>query len=305
MSSQRLSGWFLVDKASGPTSRDVLNKIQRRWRKLKIGHAGTLDPLATGLLLVAIGSATKLVEITHRMDKSYQARIRLGATSPTDDADGPWAEVPGTTPVTIDQIRRALPALTGPAVMQTPPAFSAIHTEGQRAYTLARKGHDVELAARPVRIDRIEIMNFEWPFLDLQVDCGAGTYIRSIARDLGQALGCGGMIEALRRTAIGPFQVSQARPIEELLDFQNPAEAITPSVTALVHWPQIVLNQEETALVARGRPIPVRGLIADLHESRELALIDPFGQLAGLARAVEHPGSAFIAQPFRVFLDQD
>lgn len=305
MSLQRLSGWFLVDKTSGPTSRDVLNKIQRRWRKLKIGHAGTLDPLATGLLLVAIGSATKLVEITHRMDKSYLARIRLGATSPTDDADGPWTEVADAMPATLEQIRLALPALTGPAVMQTPPAFSAIHTEGQRAYTLARKGQDVELAARPVRIDHIEIVSFEWPFLDVQVDCSAGTYIRSIARDLGKALGCGGMIETLRRTAIGPFQVSQARPIEELLDFQNPAEAITPSVTALVHWPQIVLNEEEATLVARGRPIPVRAPIVNLHEARELALIAPTGDLAGLARAVEQPGDAFTAQPFRVFLAQD
>ena len=189
--------------------------------------------------------------------------------------------------------------------MQTPPAFSAIHTEGQRAYTLARKGHDVELAARPVRIDRIVAEHYQWPFLDVRVDCGAGTYIRSIARDLGQAVATGGMIETLRRTAIGPFQVSQARPIEELLDFQDPAEAITPSATALVGWPQIVLTEEETALVARGRPIPIPECVREVHESMELALMDASGLLAGLARAVPQAGAGFKAQPYRVFLSQE
>lgn len=304
MSSQSLSGWFLIDKASGPTSRDVLNKIQRRWRKLKIGHSGTLDPLATGLLLVAIGSATKLVEITHRMDKSYEARIRLGATSPTDDADGPWAEVADVKEVTLEQIVSALPTLTGSAVLQRPPAFSAIHTQGQRAYTLARKGHDVELAARPVRIDRITLEHYHWPFLDITVDCGAGTYIRSIARDLGEKLGTGGMIETLRRTGIGPFQVGQAHPIEALLDFQQPAEAITPSAQALVDWPQIILTEEETSLVARGRPIAIRDPISNISPELEIALIESTGGLAGLARAVSQ-GETIMAQPYRVFLSQD
>lgn len=304
MSMRDLSGWFLVDKTSGPTSRDVLNKIQRRWRKLKVGHAGTLDPLATGLLLVAVGSATKLVEITHRMDKSYVARIRLGATSPTDDADGPWAEDMSAKEVTLEAIETALMALTGPAVMQKPPAFSAIHTAGQRAYQLARRGDDVELAARPVRIDRIEIVNYAWPFLDVKVDCGAGTYIRSIARDAGANLGVGGMIETLKRTCIGPFHVENALPIDRLLDIQNPAEALVAAQTALVGWPQIILSEEDTLLVARGRPIPLRDEPALNEEGKELAMIGVEGGLAGLARVVLS-GNVFVAQPYRVFLSQD
>lgn len=299
-----LAGWLLIDKASGPTSRDALNKLQWRWKKLKVGHAGTLDPLATGLLLVAVGTATRLVEMTHRLDKSYEARIRLGATSPTDDADGDWATNPDAKPVAMPEIEAALASLTGPEIMQTPPSFSAIHTRGKRAYELARKGQDVELSARPVRIDQILIKHYEWPFLDIVVDCGAGTYIRSIARDLGKKLGVGGMIETLRRTKIGPFQVDEAIPIEKLLDSPNLGDEIQPSARALLGWPQVVLNEETLNLVARGRPVPLTDLAIELVQNQEVAMIGPAGELAALAKAVEHEGR-FWAQPHKVFLSQE
>ena len=299
-----LAGWLLIDKASGPTSRDALNKLQWRWKKLKVGHAGTLDPLATGLLLVAVGTATRLVEITHRLDKSYEARIRLGATSPTDDADGDWSTNLDAKPVTLPEIEAGLASLTGPEIMQTPPSFSAIHTRGKRAYELARKGQDVELSARPVRIDQIVIKHYDWPFLDIVVECGAGTYIRSIARDLGEWLGVGGMIETLRRTKIGPFHVDEAIAIEKLLDAPNLGDEIQPSARALQGWPQVKLNEETLNLVARGRPVPVTDQAIEIAQDQEVALIGPAGELAALAKGVEHEGR-FWAQPHKVFLSQE
>ena len=299
-----LAGWLLIDKASGPTSRDALNKLQWRWKKLKVGHAGTLDPLATGLLLVAVGTATRLVEITHRLDKSYEARIRLGAISPTDDADGDWSTNLDAKPVTLPEIEAGLASLTGPEIMQTPPSFSAIHTRGKRAYELARKGQDVELSARPVRIDQIVIKHYDWPFLDIVVECGAGTYIRSIARDLGEWLGVGGMIETLRRTKIGPFHVDEAIAIEKLLDTPNLGDEIQPSARALQGWPQVKLNEETLNLVARGRPVPVTDQAVEIAQDQEVALIGPAGELAALAKGVEHEGR-FWAQPHKVFLSQE
>lgn len=299
-----LAGWLLIDKASGPTSRDALNKIQWRWRKLKVGHAGTLDPLATGLLLVAVGSATRLVDITHRLDKTYEARIRLGATSPTDDADGQWVENREARPVAQAELEAALADLTGPEIMQTPPSFSAVHVKGKRAYELARKGQDVELTARPVRVDRIVIKQYTWPFLDVVVECGAGTYIRSIARDLGTMLGVGGMIQTLRRTRIGPFAVEQAQAISTLLECSELGSQIRPSAQVLEGWPKVILNEETRMLVARGRPVPMTDPVAGLVENQEVALVDAHGALAALAKAVASE-SGFWAQPHKVFLEQD
>ena len=172
-------------------------------RKVKVGHAGTLDPLASGVLVVCVGAATRLIEYVQRMPKTYRARVRLGATSDTDDADGTIAEaidppIPGEA-----DLRAVLASQVG-VIEQVPPEFSAIKVAGERAYDLARAGREVVLKARPVTVHRVELLDYDWPRLELEVDCGAGTYIRSIARDVGQALGCGGLIEVLTRTKIGP-----------------------------------------------------------------------------------------------------
>ena len=209
-----MDGLLVIDKPGGMTSRDVVNRVQRWFpRRTKIGHTGTLDPLATGVLVLCIGRATKLVGRVQVMGKTYQTRLRLGATSDTDDADGTVTPVPGAVAPTEEQIRALLPAFVG-RIEQVPPAFSALKVAGVRAYDLARNGKAVALAARPVDVYSVSLVGYGWPFLDLEIDCGKGTYIRSIGRDLGAKLGCGGLVETLRRTRVGPFTAEQGVGID-------------------------------------------------------------------------------------------
>jgi tRNA pseudouridine55 synthase len=209
------NGWLVIDKPQRITSRGALDRV-KRWfpRKTRIGHTGTLDPLATGVLVVAIGQATKQAEAVQAMPKVYRAAVRLGCTSDTDDADGTVTETSGCAIPTEEQITRALPRFLG-TILQLPPKFSALKVEGRRAYDLARKGQEVELKPRPVSVYSIRLLRYEWPLVELEIECGKGTYIRSIARDLGEALGTGGMIEQLRRTKVGPFAVEQGISVNE------------------------------------------------------------------------------------------
>jgi tRNA pseudouridine55 synthase len=203
-----LNGFLVIDKPSGLTSRDAVNRVQRRLpRKTKIGHTGTLDPLATGVLVLCIGTACKLADRVQAMPKAYVARFRLGAVSTSDDADG---TVTPTDAVMVpeDRVRTELAKFVG-VIDQVPPQVSAIKVEGTRAYASARRGQTVSLSARPVRVDAVRVLGYAWPVLDVEIDCGKGTYVRSIARDLGRALGCGGLVETLRRTRVGPFTAEQ------------------------------------------------------------------------------------------------
>lgn len=209
-----MDGFLVIDKPAGMTSRDVVN-VAQRWfpRKTKIGHAGTLDPLATGVLVLCIGAATKLVDRVQAMGKTYRTRVLLGFTSDTDDADGTLkayaaGDVPGD-----DAIRELLPQFIG-EIQQLPPMVSALKIDGRRAYDLARRGQEVKLQPRTVRVDAIRLLGFEWPHLDLEIDCGKGTYIRSIARDIGEKLTCGGLVQTLRRTRIGEFTVERGFGID-------------------------------------------------------------------------------------------
>lgn len=204
-----MNGLLVIDKPAGMTSRDVVNLAQRWFpRRTKIGHTGTLDPLATGVLVLCIGSATKLADTIQRLPKTYTTRVRLGANSDTDDADGMITQQVATPP-SRDRILMALGQFQGD-IQQSPPAFSAIKVEGKRAYDLARRGRAVSLQPRSVRIDTIVMDHYDWPWLDLTITCGKGTYIRSIARDLGEALGTGGLVQTLRRTRVGPFTADDA-----------------------------------------------------------------------------------------------
>src|SRR5262245_31993777 len=190
-----MNGLLVIDKPGGMTSRDVVNRVQRWFpRKTKIGHTGTLDPLATGVLVICVGAATKFADVVQALGKTYRSQFRLGATSDTDDADGTMTLVPEAVPPSEASLRAALAGFVG-VVEQLPPAYSALKVAGRRAHDLARRGETVELKPRPVRIDVVRLLGYEWPFADVEVDCGKGTYIRSIARDLGANLGCGGMVE--------------------------------------------------------------------------------------------------------------
>jgi tRNA pseudouridine55 synthase len=217
-----LQGLLVVDKPLGWSSMDVVRHVRRAGGNVKTGHAGTLDPLATGVVICCIGKATTLVESLMDHTKIYEATIDLTAFTTTDDLEGERIEVQVQTPPTEVDVRSALSPFVG-LIDQKPPAFSALHVDGKRAYDLARQGEIVDLPTRKVQIDSIELLNYDWPNVEVRITCGRGTYIRSIARDLGNALKTGGHLTALRRTASGQYNLSQAvtkdrleQPIEQI-----------------------------------------------------------------------------------------
>ena len=214
-----MDGILNMDKPAGITSAGALNRIKRLVPKgTKIGHAGTLDPFATGVLLVLVGRATKCCERLMGAAKQYEATMKFDATTSTDDLDSPEQPYPSEhpiQPIPRQQIEAVLPRFIG-SIEQRPPAFSAMKVKGRRAYDLARRGMTVNLEPRTVQIHSIELLQYAWPFLELRIDCGRGTYIRSIARELGEALDVGGFLMALRRTRIGDFFASDAVSLETL-----------------------------------------------------------------------------------------
>ncbi|MBX9623155.1 MAG: tRNA pseudouridine(55) synthase TruB [Gemmataceae bacterium] len=278
-----MNGLLVIDKPGGMTSRDAVNRVQR-WlpRKTKIGHTGTLDPLATGVLVVCVGAATRLADTVQAMGKSYTSRFRLGARSTSDDADGAVTETPGVVPPTREQVEAALAGFVG-VIEQVPPAVSALKVGGRRAHALARKGEVVELAARPVRVDAIRVTGYEWPFLAVEVDCGKGTYIRSIARDLGARLGCGGLVQTLRRTRVGPFTAEQGVGVDE-----PPADlgaALRPMVEAVAGMPVVTLGDEVVRRFRQGQVVPASGG-RQPPEGCPIAVFDTAGKLTGIGSPV-------------------
>lgn len=290
-----MHGFLNLDKPTGLTSRDVVNLvIKQLGRRVKAGHAGTLDPLATGVLVVALGSATRLIEHVQAQAKTYQATVLLGARSDTLDADGAIIEESDPPIPSEEAIREALAEQVG-TIQQVPPQFSALKVGGRRAYELARAGKPVALEAREVRIDRIELQSYRWPLVELEVDCGAGTYIRSIARDLGDRLGCGGLIDLLRRIRVGSFSVKDAVDPRDLTA-ETIADQLRPMVEAVADLPQITIDADQAALIRQGRALDSRRLAAP-PPAGELALIGPDGELLALALH-DPPGSV---RPRRVF----
>jgi tRNA pseudouridine55 synthase len=267
-----MNGLLVIDKPTGLTSRDVVNRVQRVFpRHTKIGHTGTLDPLATGVLVVCIGAATRLADYVQAMGKSYASRFRLGATSTSDDADGEVSETPNAVPPTREQLEAALASFVG-VIEQVPPAVSALKVSGQRAHALVRAGKEVELAARPVRIDAIRLVNYEWPFADVEVDCGKGTYIRSIARDVGVKFGVGGMVQMLRRTRVGPFTAEQGIG----LDGGAVDVRLLPMSLAVERLPQVRLQPDAARWLCQGQSIRCGG------DDGEVAVFDEHGELIAI-----------------------
>jgi len=204
---------LLVDKPLGWTSFDVIRKLRHLIRIRKIGHAGTLDPLATGLLIVCTGKFTKRINQYMAQQKEYTGTITIGATTPTYDLESEPTNFIATDHITLAQVQSILPQFTGP-IQQIPPAHSAIKVDGKRVYELARKGKEVKLEPRSVHIYSFELLSLQDAQLQFRVVCSTGTYIRSLANDLGQALGCGAYLSSLRRTRIGEFDVAQAQTME-------------------------------------------------------------------------------------------
>ncbi len=276
-----MNGLLVIDKPAGMTSRDVVNRVQKWFpRKTKIGHTGTLDPLATGVLVVCVGAATRLADYVQAMGKSYASRFRLGATSTTDDADGAITETPAAVPPTREQLETALAGFVG-TIEQVPPAFSALKVSGERAHNLARSGEEVQLAARPVRIDAIRLLHYEWQFADVEVDCGKGTYIRSIARDVGAKLGVGGLVQTLRRTRVGLFTAEQGLTLDAMPD--EVTAKMLPMAAAVGGMPQLRMTADEAKRLRQGQRI---GCLASGGRAPpvgiEIALLNETGELVGI-----------------------
>lgn len=252
-----LSGLVIVDKPQGWTSHDVVGRMRRIAGTRKVGHAGTLDPMATGVLVVGINKATRLLTYIVGTAKTYTATIRLGQSTVTDDAEGEVTATAGTSAVSDEAIHDAVARLTGD-IQQVPSSVSAIKVNGERAYARVRSGQDVTLAARPVTIHRFEVHAIrrdpaaDVVDLDVTVECSSGTYIRALARDLGNALGVGGHLTALRRTHVGPYSLEQARTLEQLAEELNILEM---SQAARALMPNRQLSAEETTEISFGRRI--------------------------------------------------
>ncbi len=248
-------GLLVLDKPGGLTSRAALDRAARWFpRRTRIGHTGTLDPLATGVLVLCIGNATRLTEYIQDMGKKYRSRFRLGARSDTDDADGAVTVVTGATAPDAKTVAGQLADFVG-TIEQIPPAYSAAKVTGRRAYDLARSGTAVVLAPRPVRVYAIDVIHYEYPVLDVEVRCGKGTYIRSLARDLGERLGCGAYVETLRRTRVGPFSVEDAVSLDAHPDVAR--SRLLPVEAAVAELPQLTLQLEEARRFCLGQAVAV------------------------------------------------
>ncbi|MGF3055705.1 tRNA pseudouridine(55) synthase TruB [Microbacterium sp. YY-01] len=275
------SGILLVDKPGGLTSHDVVARVRRAFGTRKVGHAGTLDPMATGLLVIGIEGATRLLTFIVGATKTYHATILLGRTTTTDDADGDitgQADAAQLRRVTAEAISSGIRALTG-TIKQVPSAVSAIKVDGRRAYDRVRAGENVKLAAREVTVARFEIIDKRVTDthieVDVEVDCSSGTYIRALARDLGETLGVGGHLTRLRRTHVGPFAVAHARSVDDLAD----APLLTPAEAAAAIMPSFAATEEEARDLRHGKR-----LVGYAQQAPQLpaAAIDPSGHLIGI-----------------------
>jgi tRNA pseudouridine55 synthase len=286
-----LDGWLIIDKPQGLTSTDVVNRLRRGFDAQKAGHGGTLDPLATGLLPVAFGRATKTVPYIMDGTKLYRFTLRLGEARDTDDADGAITETSPTRP-TDAQFHAALPAFRGD-IMQVPPVFSAIKVAGERAYDMAREGRPPVLEPRPARVDRFDLV--DRPDADhavFEVQSGKGVYMRSLARDLAQACGALGHIAALRRLRVGPFTERDAITLDKALPAEDTARSspdlLLPLTTALADIPALALEAEEVMQFTQGQAISLLTLMGRIPDTagpgNGLVRAMAAGRVVGLGR---------------------
>ena len=253
-----VNGWLILDKPIGMTSTHAVSRLKRIYNAKKAGHAGTLDPLASGILPVAFGEATKTVPFVQDGEKAYRFTVKFGAETDSDDTEGTVVRVSEARP-SADQVAQALPFFTG-TIMQVPPAYSAIKVNGERAYDLARDGEVVELAPRPVTINSLELVSCNEEEAVLEAHCSKGTYVRAIARDLGRHLGCLGHVTALRRTRVGPFTEEDCVNLAELEEAAAQAENFLLSVEAgLMQLPCVVVDRDAAARLRRGQSLILRG----------------------------------------------
>ncbi|HVT27007.1 MAG TPA: tRNA pseudouridine(55) synthase TruB [Lacipirellulaceae bacterium] len=278
-----LFGVLNVMKPCGITSRDAVDRVERLVRPAKAGHAGTLDPLATGVLVICVGQATRLIRFVHRMPKTYRAAFLLGRRSNTDDMEGEVHSVEVCPRPAREALDRVLPQFVG-EIQQRPPAHSAIKLAGRRAYQLARKGAEFDLAPRTVTVYRLDVRRYEYPELELDIQCGSGTYVRALGRDIGAALGTAAVMSALERTAVGPFRVEQSVVLEDL-SRETLDQHLQPALALLSDLPQIEVSDSQFIEIGHGRPIPLpNGVECGATDAKctEWAAINADGRLVAI-----------------------
>jgi tRNA pseudouridine55 synthase len=288
-----MNGVLPVDKPVGPTSHDAVAHVRRALRTRQVGHTGTLDPFASGLLLVCVGQATRLAEYLTGLPKSYAATLRLGETTDTDDLTG--ETIGGSDAwrgLSAEDVEGALLRQVG-TIQQLPPVYSAKKVDGERMYAVARRGGEVERKPVTVTVHAIRVTRIELPDVDFEVDCGSGTYIRAIARDAGEALGTGAHLRSLRRTAVGVHSVGRAVPLEALGDEDRVRSALLTPLDALAGLPRVAVDEAGAAALGFGRAIPAP---ADTPEGVPLALAGADGRLLAIG---ERAGDA--VKPRKVF----
>lgn len=294
-------GVLPIDKPAGPTSHDIVAAVRRLLTTTynlqpRVGHTGTLDPLATGLLLVAIGPAVRLIEYTRPWRKTYKTTITLGAASDTDDAAGHITpRTPSRPPPTAADIKQIVIKFTG-TISQVPPIYSAVKVRGKKLYEYARAGLPAELAGLPektsamigerahsVTIHHLEMINYIYPHLKLKITCSTGTYIRALARDIGELLGTGAYVQELRRTKIGTIDTTQAISLKNLTN-QNVLNHLLPPETLVAHLPRLTLSAANVAQCIKGQPVGQRTSQPPSSPDQPIALFTPSGQLLGIGR---------------------
>lgn len=293
-------GLLNVNKHAGATSRDVVNRVQWQLKQIakrdgvkaaKVGHAGTLDPIATGVLVLCVGSATRLIEHVQRQPKRYRGTFLLGQSSPSDDIELPVEALPDAPVPTLEQLQSSLPSFTG-AIQQVPPAYSAIKINGEKAYDLARAGKAPEMKSRTVTIYELTIVSYDYPELVLDIRCGSGTYVRAIGRDLAKSLGTAAVMSALERTEIGEFTVENAISVGSIDETTLPS-LLLPAGLALTDTPRIEVNRTEIDELHNGRFLDR----PQAPKGPELAAFDTEGELIALLK----PRGNGRLQPTRVF----
>ena len=277
-----ISGVLVVDKPVGMTSHDVVQAVRTGTGLRRAGHTGTLDPRASGVLVILVGPAVRLSEFVSASDKRYQAIIRLGSTTDTFDADGKFTNSNETVNVTEDQFEKVLSTFIG-EIEQTPPPYSAVKVQGRKAYDMARQGEEVELSPRKITVHHLEVLEWAPPEVVIDVHCSSGTYVRSLANDLGNVLGCGAYLVGLRRTKSGRFSLRDATPLRKLQDAfhaGNWYQYLIPAAEALAEWPAVELGPDEVEDVRHGHRVKAApeaqpGMVRGVSTQGELvALMD-------------------------------
>ena len=289
-----IHGVIPIDKPVGPTSHDAVAAVRRALKTREVGHTGTLDPFASGLLLVCVGKATRLAEYLTAARKRYTATVRLGAATDTDDLTGETiAASDGWANLSADAIRAAFARQVG-TIEQLPPTYSAKKVDGQRMYAVARRGGEVERKPVTVTVYSIDVLDVRLPDVDFAVECGSGTYIRAIARDVGASLGVGGHLTALRRTHVGPHDVARAVPLDRLDDAEAVSAALLSPADAVAGMASVVVGDAERTALRYGQAIRVS---VDADEDEPVAILSADGELLAIGRR-----AGDVIRPRKVFL---